>query len=109
MENITQEFKINSIKDSDVNKEEELFSINDNKDNISSNINNNKIEIEEIEEFITAEEYLFDCSRFNDIDGLKLVLSDKSLNLNYQNDNKNSALRKYSILLSFIFNLLVKI
>ena len=45
---------------------------------------------------ITEEEYLLECSRFNDIEGVKDVLNCGLVKIDYQNEHsKNSALRKY--------------
>jgi len=45
-------------------------------------------------EMITDEEYLIDCARYNDFDDLKkLIAETKDLNINYQDDRQNTALR----------------
>lgn len=43
---------------------------------------------------ITEEEFFLECCRYNDIDGVKDVLECGVVKLNYQDKEKNSALRK---------------
>ena len=46
-------------------------------------------------EMITDEEYLIDCARYNDKDEIqKLISESKDLNINYQDDRQNTALRR---------------
>lgn len=77
--------------------------------NSSSNVENNEEEgkesvlleetykakssMKQEEQVITEEEFLCECSRYNDIEGVKDVLSCGVVKLNYQNEHtKNSAL-----------------
>lgn len=49
------------------------------------------------EKEITEEEYLLECSRYNDLEGVNDVLECGVVKLDYQNETtKNSALRKYT-------------
>ena len=50
----------------------------------------------EEEKEITEEEYLLECARYNDIEGVKDVLACGLVKLNYQNELKNTALHMSS-------------
>jgi hypothetical protein len=75
----------------------EIFTII-NDPNIDTNkIKNEKEKTNEEEELesITDEEYLLDCSRFGDLDELKNLLEEnKTIDINYKDQNKNNSLRK---------------
>lgn len=72
--------------------EKNLFTIIDNTTE-KDNLNLEKINLnEQVEKEITEEEYLLECSRYNDIEGVKDVLECGVVKINYQDINKNTAL-----------------
>lgn len=69
---------------------------------------NEKMNIDDEEVHISEEDYLLECSRFNDIDGVNDVLSCGVVKLNYQDSSLNSALRKSFILIIKIWHPLME-
>lgn len=80
------------VDNDDITNEKNLFTIIDNTTE-TSNLNLEKITLnKEVDKEITEEEYLLECSRYNDIEGVKDVLECGIVKINYQDINKNTAL-----------------
>ena len=70
-----------------------LFKPESNNKNFEEAIENSQSDVE----MISDEDYLVDCARYNDFDEIKkLLLESKELNINYQDNRQNTALRRFN-------------